>query len=149
MDGSNAETKSFYYGHYQVYRDGRIKNSRGKWLTPVMPPGYSEAAYNLRHKKKAERVKVRTILKITWGLDVSSEQFSMAWIHRVRQKNGLKPAVKSTTGRAWKQHVMSSEEWWNQIEYTPGCQGPADPIYCPLEQRLGTATPLPGGIILL
>jgi hypothetical protein len=29
------------------------------------------------------------------------------------------------------------ETWWNGLDFTPGCEGPASPAYCPLEQRLG------------
>jgi predicted nucleic acid-binding Zn ribbon protein len=29
------------------------------------------------------------------------------------------------------------ETFWNDLDYTPGCEGPASPAYCPLEQRLG------------
>lgn len=130
--------RPFYFGHYMVTQDGRIRNSRGQWLSPVMPPGYAEAAYNLRHRKKSQRIKARTIMRLVWGKVIPPERFDLHWIKQVRTKNGktcLSKESVAQSDRSWRLAMASVDPyaWWNGLDYTPGCQGPADPQYCPLD----------------
>lgn len=132
-------SRPFYFGHYRVYRDGRLRNSQGHFLTPVMPPGYIEAAYNLRHKKKGQRIKARTILRIVWGIKRDPGDFSLAWIKQIRKTCGFRAHVHArvpVTHPDWPRHMSEPDNWWNMIDHTPGCEGPASPAYCPLEQSM-------------
>jgi len=132
------ETRPFYYGRYLVYKDGRMKNTQGVFLKPRVLRFRSEAVYSLQYKKKRQRLKVVTIVRAVWGGKGSPGPFDEEWVYKVLE-DSFKTSDKRIPGIIPQTSASSyyDEPSWNSLETPPGCDGPWDPIFCPLEQHMG------------
>ena len=48
-----------------------------------------------------------------------------------------KQAARTNAANVGHAPLLSDDGWWSSISHYPGCMGPADPIYCPMEQHVG------------